>query len=184
MLLQRIEDEGLAQYSYVVGSGDTPEVAVSIPVVTSTSTSTGPGDTRPESDSESVEPTLPPGPSGLAHRRPHWLSWRRRWISDCSGAHESGRAEHSSSGGDVAHGHRDEQRSAAGLAAHLAGGAAVSTSLALWLTGSAVVGMLAGMRGSNRVSSRQLHRAFVAFVGAVGSALVLVNAPTAARLVR
>ena len=74
--------------------------------------------------------------------------------------------------------------SAAGLAAHLAGGAAVSTSLALRLTGSAVVGMLAGMRGSNRVSSRQLHRAFAAFVAAVGSALVLVNAPAAARLVR
>ena len=74
--------------------------------------------------------------------------------------------------------------SVAGLAAHLAQGNSVSVWLAVALTIAALVGMAAGIRGARHVSSENLRRGFAGLVTSVGSALIIVNGPTAIRLLR
>lgn len=74
--------------------------------------------------------------------------------------------------------------SAAGLAAHLARGASMSISIAGPLIVAAVLGMIAGMRGARLVSGRHLQRAFAVFVASVGTLLIILNAPSAIRLLR
>jgi uncharacterized membrane protein YfcA len=74
--------------------------------------------------------------------------------------------------------------SAAGFAAHLVHGATVSAAQALPLVLAAAIGMGAGMLGARRVTSHQLRRGFAGFVTVVGSALVMVNAPAALRILR
>ena len=72
--------------------------------------------------------------------------------------------------------------SVAGLAAHLAHGNGPSVGLAIPLTIAAVVGMGAGSHTARYVSPEHLRRGFAGLVTSVGSALILVNAPTAIRL--
>lgn len=72
--------------------------------------------------------------------------------------------------------------SIAGAAAHLTHGNSVSLGLAVPLTLAALAGMVAGVQGARRVSSRQLRQGFAGFVTSVGIALILVNTPTAIRL--
>lgn len=74
--------------------------------------------------------------------------------------------------------------SVAGLAAHLAHGTRVPVGLAVALTIAALVGMAAGIQGARHVSSESLRRGFAGFVTTVGSALIIVNTPTAIRLLR
>jgi len=72
--------------------------------------------------------------------------------------------------------------SVAGLAAHLAHGNGPSVGLAVPLTIAAVVGMAAGSQTARYVSPDHLRRVFAGFVTSVGSALILVNTPTAIRM--
>ena len=74
--------------------------------------------------------------------------------------------------------------SGAGLAAHLAHGNSVPVGLALALTTAALVGMAAGMQGARHVSSENLRRGFAGFVTGVGSALIILNTPSALRLLK
>ena len=72
--------------------------------------------------------------------------------------------------------------SVAGLAAHFAHGNGPSGRLAVPLTIAAVVGMAAGSQTARYVSPEHLRRGFAGFVTSVGSALILVNTPTAIRM--
>ena len=72
--------------------------------------------------------------------------------------------------------------SVAGLAAHLAHGNGPSVGLAVPLTLAAVVGMAAGSHSARYVSPEHLRRGFAGFVTSVGSVLILVNTPTAIRM--
>lgn len=72
--------------------------------------------------------------------------------------------------------------SVAGLAAHLAHGNGPPVGLAIPLTIAAVGGMAAGSQAARYVSPEHLRRGFAGFVTSVGSALILVNTPTAIRM--
>lgn len=72
--------------------------------------------------------------------------------------------------------------SVAGLAAHLAHGNGPSVGLAMSLTVAAVFGMAAGAHSARYVSPEHLRRGFAGFVTSVGSVLILVNTPTAIRM--
>lgn len=72
--------------------------------------------------------------------------------------------------------------SASGLAAHLARGTHLPVGLAAGLILAAATGMMAGLAGARRASSRQLRRGFAGFVIAVGIALILANAAAGVRL--
>ncbi len=74
--------------------------------------------------------------------------------------------------------------SVAGMAAHLAHGHGPSMGLAVPFTIAAVVGMASGSQTARYVSGEHLRRGFAGFVTTVGSALILVNTPTAIRMLR
>ena len=72
--------------------------------------------------------------------------------------------------------------SGAGLAAHLAHGNGLSLGLAIPLTIAAVIGMAIGSHTARYLSGQYLRRGFAGLATTVGSALIVVNTPTAIRL--